>query len=133
LSVEEETMANGSTIRWRFVRHVDNGTTAWTWQRFGPDGRVEKTSEPQATYGKALVAALQNGFRPDQDDYTLDLPYGRMHFPPGGPPEFCPGSLPLAESVSVKSSRRRQRTAMSRDLRASPPSPPQRHPPPENA
>jgi hypothetical protein len=93
-------MANGSSIRWRFVRHADNGTTAWTWQRFGPDGWVERTSEPYATYGKALMAALQTGFRPDQDDYSMDLPYGRLHFPPGGPPEICNGSLPLEERAS---------------------------------
>src|SRR4030095_2419777 len=98
--MREETMANGSAIRWRFVRHVDNGTTAWAWQCFAPDGRVERTSEPHATYGKALMGALQNGFRPDQDDYSVDLPYGRLHFPPGGPPEFCNGSLPLEERAS---------------------------------
>ena len=92
-------MSNGSFVRWSFVRHSKTDATTWLWQRFGSDGRVEKTSEPHASYGKALMAALQNGFRPDQDDYSLDLPYGRMHFPPGRVPEFSPDPLPL-ESTS---------------------------------
>jgi hypothetical protein len=84
-----ETMSNGSFHRWSFVHRSDNGATAWVWQRFGPDGRLEKTSEPHATYGKAQMAALQDGFRPDQDEYILELPYGRMHFAPGRRPEYC--------------------------------------------
>lgn len=93
-------MSNGSSVRWSFIRHFDKVTTTWLWQRFGPDGRVEKTSEPLATYGKALMSALQNGFRPDQDDYSVDLPSGRMHFPPGRTPEFSPEPLQLERPSS---------------------------------
>lgn len=98
-------MSSGSSVRWKFVRHSESGATTWLWQRFGPDGRVEKTSEPHATYGKALMAALQSGFRPDQDDYSLDLPYGRMYFPPGRLPEFVSdrqGGPPFIPTISWK-------------------------------
>ena len=72
----------------------------WLWQRFGPAGCVEATSELHKSYGKALMAALQKGFRPDQDDYSLDLPYGRMHFPPGRVPQFTSGHQPLSTEAS---------------------------------
>jgi len=81
-------MLSGSARRWNFVRYSDNSSTSWVWQRFGADG-LEKTSEPYASYGKALMAALQNGFRPDYDTYSIDLPHGRMDFLPGSPPEFA--------------------------------------------
>jgi hypothetical protein len=85
-------MSNGNSVRWSFVRHSEKDGTTWLWQRFGPNGLVEKTSEPHVTYGKAMTAALQNGFRPDRDDYSVDIPAGRMHFPPGRIPEFSPTS-----------------------------------------
>ena len=37
-------MSDRSSVRWSFVRHYDDGETTWLWQRFVPDGRVEKTS-----------------------------------------------------------------------------------------
>ena len=85
-------MSDRSSVRWSFVRHSEKGGSTWLWQRFGLDGLVDKTSEPHATYGRAMMAALQNSFRPDQDDYSVDLPSGRMHFPPGRIPEFLPTS-----------------------------------------
>jgi hypothetical protein len=91
-------MSNRSSVCWSFDRHTDNVETTWLWQRFGPGGRVEKTSEPHATYGMAMWAAIQNGFRPDRDDYSLDLPSGRMHFPPGRNPEFVSSRLPSPEA-----------------------------------
>ena len=90
-------MPNRISFRWSFVRRLDKGETTWLWQRFGPDGRVETTSAPHATYGKVLMAALQNGFRPSVDDYSVDLPHGRMHFPPGRAPEFSAALPPLSE------------------------------------
>src|SRR5262249_5555229 len=82
----------GDTVcegRWSFVRHHNAGRrNTWLWQRFAPDGRVEKTSAEFETYGKALVDALNEGFRPNAVDYSVDLPHGRMHFPPGRDPEF---------------------------------------------
>ena len=83
----------------------DQGSVTWLWQRFGSDGRIEKTSEPQETYGKALLSALQQGFQPGVDDYSLDLPSGRMHFPPGRKPEFvAPSEIgePTKEEPATK-------------------------------
>jgi hypothetical protein len=90
-------MSDRISLRWSFVRHLDKGEATWLWQRFGPDGRIEKTSQSYATYGKVLMAALENGFRPGLDDYSVDLPHGRMHFPQGRAPEFSAALSPLSE------------------------------------
>lgn len=82
------TAPESGPVRWSFVRHRGNGVTTWLWQQFGPDGRLQKTSEEHSTYGKAMVNALAHGFRPSEDDYSVDLPHGRMHFPPGRDPQF---------------------------------------------
>ncbi|HKA42968.1 MAG TPA: hypothetical protein VKF40_13355 [Burkholderiales bacterium] len=78
-------MPERTSIRWSFVRHADGG---WLWQLFGPDGRLEKTSAQHSTYGKALLDALARGFKPSDHDYSIDLPHGRLHYPPGRDPEF---------------------------------------------
>jgi len=78
--------------RWAFVRHGTGNSSKWLWQRFGPDGRLEKTSDRFGSYGQALRDALNCGFRPDADDYSADLLHGRIHYPPGRDPEFVESS-----------------------------------------
>lgn len=93
-----------SSGRWSFVRHLANGKYTWLWQRFSADTRVEKTSEPHPTYGKVLMSALGNGFRPGLDDYSMDLPSGRMHFPPGRRPQFVSDNQPTTKRPRTKGS-----------------------------
>lgn len=109
-------MSDRSFVRWSFVRHSEKSGSTWLWQRFDPDGLVEKTSEPHVTYGKAMMAALQNGFRPDQDDYSVDLPTGRMHFPPGRIPEFAPTSETIDETPSPEPPHTRGLSPIARTL-----------------
>src|SRR4030095_6810590 len=71
-------------------------------KQFGPDGRLEKTSQQHSVYGKALIDALRHGFSPSADDYSVDLPHGRLHYPPGRDPEYTSGLSPP---------KRRRRTA----------------------
>ncbi len=84
-----DRVVGGTPDRWSFIRHHDiDDSVTWLWQRFGPDGRLQKTSQPQPNYGKALVDALGHGFRPSEHDYSVDLPHGKLHFPPGRNPVF---------------------------------------------
>src|SRR5262245_17419390 len=81
-----------SSGRWSFIRHRSaDGSTTWLWQRFGRDGKLQHTSGEHPTYGLALRNALDQGFVPTADDYSVDLPAGRLHFPPGRDPEFTSG------------------------------------------
>ena len=73
---------------WRFVRHHDGTERRWLWQLFGPDGTLTRTSQVHESYGKALADALGHGFKPTKERYSIDLPHGRVHFPPGRDPEF---------------------------------------------
>src|SRR5262245_11131375 len=76
--------------RWSFIRHRRSDETAtWLWQRFGRDGKLQRTSAEFSSYGAALRNALEQGFLPTADDYSVDLPAGRLHFPPGRDPEFA--------------------------------------------
>jgi hypothetical protein len=94
-------VTDSSPARWAFVRHRTDNGASWVWQSFGPDGRLLRTSEAFITYGKAMVDALNNGFKPASDDYSVDLPHGRMHFPPGRDPEYSSMRLRM-ESQSVQ-------------------------------
>jgi hypothetical protein len=74
--------------RWRFIQHRQGGKLMWLWQRFGADGRLEETSEPQKKYGEALLDAIKHGFRPKTDSSSVDLMLGSMHFPSGRSPVY---------------------------------------------
>src|SRR5262245_33567961 len=90
--------------RWRFIRHHEGGARNWIWQRFGPDGRLEKTSDPHAKYGTAMLDAIRHGFRPKEHLSSIDLKLGSMHFPPGR----CPVYQEITElrEETVRGSRR---------------------------
>jgi hypothetical protein len=78
--------------RWRFTIHHQSRGRTWLWQRFAADGRLEKTSEPHSTYGKAVLDAMNQGFNPKEDASSVDLAHGAMHFPPGRQPYYDDGS-----------------------------------------
>ena len=78
--------------RWRFTIHHQSRGRTWLWQRFAADGRLEKTSEPHPSYGKAVLDAMNHGFKPKDDASSVDLTHGVMHFPPGRQPYYDDGS-----------------------------------------
>jgi hypothetical protein len=61
---------------------------SWIWQTLSPDGRLIETSAQHATYGRALHDATEYGFNPAGDDYSVDLPHGRIDFAKGRKPKF---------------------------------------------
>ena len=66
---------------WQFVCQ-DDGPEAWTWRRGGPDGALEASSEPLQNYGKAVLDAIQHGFAPKTDSWTVHLSRDSLHHPP---------------------------------------------------
>lgn len=83
-----EKQQHSTPLIWRFVRHYDGVERHWLWQLFEPDGRCARTSAMYESYGTALADAIGQGFRPTEERYSIDLPHGRIHFPPGRDPEF---------------------------------------------
>jgi hypothetical protein len=73
---------------WRFTPRQDGNTNRWLWQLFTANGRLLRRSPEHDTYLAALTDALQKGFKPNIHDYSVDLPHGRVHFPPGQEPEY---------------------------------------------
>ena len=68
--------------RWRFV----NDGNGWRWQRLnGGKARVE--SELHKSFGSALLDALNNGFRPRTDTWTVDDDRSLSTYQPGKRPK----------------------------------------------
>jgi hypothetical protein len=66
---------------WQFVCQ-DDGAEAWTWHRAGPDGALEASSEPLQNYGTAVLDAINHGFAPKMDSWTVHLAKDSLHHPP---------------------------------------------------
>jgi hypothetical protein len=89
---------------WQFVCH-DDGAEAWTWRRAGPDGGLEASSDPMPNYGKAVLDAINHGFQPKTDSWTVHLGRNSVHYPPRhGPADEL--SFPQIESAGVHRRRR---------------------------
>lgn len=59
------------TTSWHFVLQNETMPIAWTWRRIGIDGAIEHTSEPQPRFGLAVADAIQNGFLPRRDPWSV--------------------------------------------------------------
>ena len=88
------------------MRRQDADGEGWVWQRYGPGGHLEETSKSHATYGKALRDAIGSGFEPAACYYSVDLPHGRVCFPPGLDPEFSPSRRQNASARWIGPERR---------------------------
>ena len=55
-------------MHWQFVRQPSG---SWTWRRMAGDGSIEQASPLYEDYGRAVTAAVENGFRPKIDRWTV--------------------------------------------------------------
>ena len=94
---------------WQFVCH-DDGPEAWSWRRAGSDGGIEAASEPMPNYGQAVMDAINHGFQPKSDSWTVHLARGSLHYPPrrGARDEVYLGSRSRASDRAGAPYRRRQ-------------------------
>lgn len=70
-------------MHWQFVLHASG---SWTWQRVAGDGSVEQVSPPYEDYGRAVTAAVENGFRPKTHRWTVHTDRSITEYAPGSPP-----------------------------------------------
>jgi hypothetical protein len=82
--------------RWDFSEHDEGPRLWWSWQLVASDGKIEKTSEQFLTYGEAVADAIRKGFRPRDDDWSVDSKHGMARF------ERATTKVRLAQATGTK-------------------------------
>ena len=65
---------------WQFVLHSSG---SWTWRKLAGDGSIEQASPLHDDYGRAVTAAVENGFRPAQHRWTVHTGQSITQYAPG--------------------------------------------------
>jgi hypothetical protein len=105
-------------VQWQFIAHHDGVRESWSWRRLVIDGAVEATSERHTDFGKAVLDAVTNGFKPRTQGYVVISREWVTHYQPQGTSD---SSLPGEEVVAPLSIRLKspgQQGGMRRKLRA---------------
>jgi len=68
---------------WQFVLHASG---SWTWRRVAGDGSMEQISPLYEDYGRAVTAAVENGFRPKMHRWTVHTDRSITQYAPGCTP-----------------------------------------------
>jgi hypothetical protein len=99
-----------STIRWQFIRMRKARRAEWTWRRLRPSGSVEKISQPQRDFGKAVVDAINSGFKPRMEEWVVITEGVVSHFEPARKPAFYDPEEAAPISGGAYRSLRRKKT-----------------------
>ena len=70
-------------MHWQFVLHPSG---SWTWRRVASDGSIEHISSLHDDYGRAVTAAVENGFRPEIHQWTVQTDRSITQYAPGRTP-----------------------------------------------
>jgi len=70
-------------MHWQFVLHPSG---SWTWRRLAGDGSIEQMSPLHEDYGRAVTAAVENGFRPEIHRWTVQTDRSITRYAPGSTP-----------------------------------------------
>lgn len=98
----------GSHATWRFIERVESRRQSWCWQRLASDGGVLFASPEFANYAKAVVDAVQNGFKPAEMPYVVETMGLGVHFAPGQKPVYVGAGLEPQRSAVRRTRRRRK-------------------------
>lgn len=73
--------------QWQFVRRQ----TTWVWRKLRVDGTLDNASGKEfPDYAFAVNDAINHGFHPRQDYWTIVTNLGTTHFRRGDTPAFVP-------------------------------------------
>ena len=70
-------------MHWQFVLHTSG---SWTWRRLAGDGSIEQISPLLEDYGRAVTAAVENGFRPEIHRWAVQTDRSITQHAPGCTP-----------------------------------------------
>jgi DNA-binding MarR family transcriptional regulator len=73
-----------SITRWEFIRDRENDS--WTWRAIRMNDSIDRTSEPHAAFGNAVIDAMRHGFGAQSMHWVIAERDWCTHFEPGKPP-----------------------------------------------
>lgn len=78
--------------RWSFIEYAKQSVSRWTWRRHLADGAIERQSGEFESYGAAVRDALNNGFDPARDHWTIESRNAVVHHERGRPSLVLPAN-----------------------------------------
>jgi hypothetical protein len=75
---------------WWFKEDVGSDRPQWVWRTTAADGSTINRSGTFDTYGKAIIDALQHGFRPTEDSWAIETDQSIAKFGNGQQKVFTP-------------------------------------------
>ena len=78
--------------QWSFREQQEDRVVSWVWTRRVVNGDAVVTSKPFRTYGEVITDALNAGFRPTDEAWSVTTYFGTTVFQPTAPTPARPAA-----------------------------------------